>query len=678
MADGVGGAARGREAADPRLHVNNLPAEVSEAEVRDVLEEVGPVKSLRLITGEGSNLAAICEYYDMPTAQSARRNLDGALIQEQSITVRFLVEVSSTMPELATQEEGKENGAPKAVPESAEGLMSSLPGFPTTGPQDDATLADVVNNMNQSQLLEVMWQVKEAVHLDPKVVRESLVDKPSFLRALFDAQLNLGMVNVPDEGGSEVTGPIMQQLLRMLKPLKAEPKAADAHPRGKHGPSGGRPPGPSRAQRAPFPKTETPAPTPPRGQLPSAPQRQHMRKAQSHRGARTAAPPQPPRRDRLTFAPPPTQPPSAIHTEPRTKEPRLVSPPDDLLKDPRLESLLHDTLNDPRLGSLLQELPDIGRSGPYPLPVQPSGLPLSAQQQQRPPPPAGIVPLSQPPPNMLLPAHGRLVGAPTRPSGPQQLGGSQPSPLQGKGHQTGGNVLLAPPMLQSSQPQASAMQMEGQAIGGQRPRQVGPGVVVVSQLPQGGVQMGQQPSRSPVVHVGGNPGELIVQSPWQVQHPQHAGVGMPGVSFQNVVPQQQVRLDGLPQPGGIVIGGGPSGPSVLNAPRPRGNFGGDTASRAQSGQVMPWNQYMGQGGNMITQVVPGPSAVHVQIPGRGGGGGRGGGPQPRGGKGGWRKRGENTSGGRWRGGGVSKRGRGERGGRAERGGRTGRGRVWRK
>lgn len=95
-------------------------------------------------------------------------------------------------------------------------------------PKDSDALTDALSTMNRSQLLDIMWQVKDATLLDAKAVREVLIEKPSLTRALFEAQQALGLVKVPEEGGSEVTGPIMQQLLRMLKPLKADPKKEQA------------------------------------------------------------------------------------------------------------------------------------------------------------------------------------------------------------------------------------------------------------------------------------------------------------------------------------------------------------------------------------------------------------------------------------------------------------------
>lgn len=59
----------------------------------------------RLVQSKGNFQAAFCQYYDLPTAQAARRNLDGALVQEVPVIVRFTVEVPSQ-----EVEEGKENG----------------------------------------------------------------------------------------------------------------------------------------------------------------------------------------------------------------------------------------------------------------------------------------------------------------------------------------------------------------------------------------------------------------------------------------------------------------------------------------------------------------------------------------------------------------------------------------
>eukprot|EP00212_Chloropicon_laureae_P007303 CAMPEP_0197497592 /NCGR_PEP_ID=MMETSP1311-20131121/52308_1 /TAXON_ID=464262 /ORGANISM="Genus nov. species nov., Strain RCC856" /LENGTH=76 /DNA_ID=CAMNT_0043043263 /DNA_START=60 /DNA_END=287 /DNA_ORIENTATION=- len=62
------------------VFVGNIFYEVTEDMLKNVLSEVGPVKSLRLVfdrdTGKPKGFG-FCEFYDVMTAESAVRNING-------------------------------------------------------------------------------------------------------------------------------------------------------------------------------------------------------------------------------------------------------------------------------------------------------------------------------------------------------------------------------------------------------------------------------------------------------------------------------------------------------------------------------------------------------------------------------------------------------------------------
>lgn len=85
--------------------------------------------------------------------------------------------------------------------------MASILNSPqvVNGPAQD-TLNHVLGSMNPIQLFEVMSQMKTLAQQNPAAARQVLVSQPQLTRALFQAQILLGMVK-PQARPAQAQGP---------------------------------------------------------------------------------------------------------------------------------------------------------------------------------------------------------------------------------------------------------------------------------------------------------------------------------------------------------------------------------------------------------------------------------------------------------------------------------------
>ncbi|GMI83012.1 cleavage stimulating factor 64 [Hibiscus trionum] len=214
------------------VFVGNIPYDATEEQLIEICREVGPVVSFRLVidreTGKPKGYG-FCEYKDEETALSARRNLQGYEINGRQLRVDFAEndkgsdrnrEQGRGGPGLATNiDPQKQVGSQAAHGESFHlqpiGLQSAiaaatlvaealggvqvglqhnqnvLPGQPAPA-TDPLTLH--LAKMSRSQLNEIMSELKKMATQNKERARELLLSKPQLLKAIFQAQLMLGMV----------------------------------------------------------------------------------------------------------------------------------------------------------------------------------------------------------------------------------------------------------------------------------------------------------------------------------------------------------------------------------------------------------------------------------------------------------------------------------------------------
>lgn len=208
------------------VFVGNIPYDATEEQLIEICREVGPVVSFRLVidreTGKPKGYG-FCEYKDEETALSARRNLQGYQINGRQLRVDFAendkgsdrgreqgrggpgattnaggpavqAELLQNQPiglhlaiTAATVMAGSLGGMQAGLQSNQNGLQSQ-PAATT----DPLTLH--LARMSRNQLNEIMSNLKTMTAQNKEQSRELLLARPQLLKAIFQAQIMLGMV----------------------------------------------------------------------------------------------------------------------------------------------------------------------------------------------------------------------------------------------------------------------------------------------------------------------------------------------------------------------------------------------------------------------------------------------------------------------------------------------------
>ncbi|CAN1731196.1 Cleavage stimulating factor 64 [Linum perenne] len=203
------------------VFVGNIPYDATEEQLIEICREVGPVVSFRLVidreTGKPKGYG-FCEYKDEETALSARRNLQGYEINGRQLRVDF-AENDKNNDRNREQvlccyisDSRRHGGTPAIVADSSQhqpiGLhiamtaatvMTGALGATQAALQGQAALpSDPLTlhlaKMSRSQLNEIMSELKVMATQNREAARQLLLARPQLPKALFQAQIMLGMV----------------------------------------------------------------------------------------------------------------------------------------------------------------------------------------------------------------------------------------------------------------------------------------------------------------------------------------------------------------------------------------------------------------------------------------------------------------------------------------------------
>ncbi|GAV82902.1 RRM_1 domain-containing protein/CSTF2_hinge domain-containing protein [Cephalotus follicularis] len=214
------------------VFVGNIPYDATEEQLIEICREVGPVVSFRLVidreTGKPKGYG-FCEYKDEETALSARRNLQGYEINGRQLRVDFAEndkgadrnrEQGRVGPGLAANADSqKQLGGPASHGETAHhqpiglhiaisastvmsrvlggsqaGIQSNQNGLQRQSASNNDPLTLLLAKMSRSQLNEILSELKAITMQNKEMARQLLLARPQLLKALFQAQIMLGMV----------------------------------------------------------------------------------------------------------------------------------------------------------------------------------------------------------------------------------------------------------------------------------------------------------------------------------------------------------------------------------------------------------------------------------------------------------------------------------------------------
>ncbi|KAL6211350.1 hypothetical protein ACLB2K_016577 [Fragaria x ananassa] len=214
------------------VFVGNIPYDASEEQLIEICQEVGPVVSFRLVidreTGKPKGYG-FCEYKDEETALSARRNLQGYEINGRQLRVDFAENDKGTDKNreqgrggpgvTANVDPQKQVGGPAVhgdplhnqpiglhIAITAAAVMAGALGGPQAvlqskqnGLHNQSALANDpltlhLAKMSRSQLTQIISEVKGMAVQNKELAQKLFLARPQLPKALFQAQIMLGMV----------------------------------------------------------------------------------------------------------------------------------------------------------------------------------------------------------------------------------------------------------------------------------------------------------------------------------------------------------------------------------------------------------------------------------------------------------------------------------------------------
>ncbi|XP_061345168.1 cleavage stimulating factor 64 [Gastrolobium bilobum] len=214
------------------VFVGNIPYDATEEQLIEICQEVGPVVSFRLVidreTGKPKGYG-FCEYKDEETALSARRNLQGYEINGRQLRVDFAENDKGTDRNreqgrggpgmTANVDPQKQGGSPAVHGEAVQhqpiglhiaitaaavmtealggaqfGIQSNQNGLQNQSALARDPLTLHLAKMSRSQLTEIISELKGMATHNKELAHQLLLSRPQLPKALFQAQIMLGMV----------------------------------------------------------------------------------------------------------------------------------------------------------------------------------------------------------------------------------------------------------------------------------------------------------------------------------------------------------------------------------------------------------------------------------------------------------------------------------------------------
>ncbi|GAX80363.1 hypothetical protein CEUSTIGMA_g7802.t1 [Chlamydomonas eustigma] len=222
------------------IFIGNIPYDVSEQDLITMFSEVGPIKNMRLVTDKDTGKPkgfAFCEFYDGAAAECAVRNLNQHEVSGRVLKVAFAEENPSGRDRWGGDAPRAERGRPDR--DGPRGPYGPPAGLRPVGAGSAAAAAQEMSHMLDSpamaagpaqeqidhvlggksplQLFQAVSQMKTFLQQNPAGARQALISQPQLTRALFQAQILLGMIQP------------MQQKLPEAQPTMTGPQQHSTH-----------------------------------------------------------------------------------------------------------------------------------------------------------------------------------------------------------------------------------------------------------------------------------------------------------------------------------------------------------------------------------------------------------------------------------------------------------------
>ena len=162
------------------VFVGNIPYDVSETQIIDILSEVGTVVSFKLVfdreTGRPKGFG-FCTFPDVETAESAVRNLNNYQINGRQIKVDFAE---------SDKDKDKEEDGGRHVKHVSHGDQNG-------GGVDGVSIA--VKSLQPAQLVDIMAQLKLMLQNNPEQCKLLLLQNPQLSYAILQIMLAMNVVD---------------------------------------------------------------------------------------------------------------------------------------------------------------------------------------------------------------------------------------------------------------------------------------------------------------------------------------------------------------------------------------------------------------------------------------------------------------------------------------------------
>ncbi|PGH06834.1 hypothetical protein AJ80_08107 [Polytolypa hystricis UAMH7299] len=206
------------------VFLGNIPYNLTEEQVRDILSTAGTVTKLRLManpeTGKPKGYG-FADFADADAAASAVRNLNDYEIMGRKIRVDWPHnnEKDSVPPDYSQQ------NVPGAMPGAGQDGQNQLPMLPPLPPGTELppnltcpnAISQTLASLPPAQLLDVLTQMKSLVMTDPPRATELLRQAPQLAYAIFQALLLMNLVDY------SALGSVVEQAAQPVQPPQTQP-----------------------------------------------------------------------------------------------------------------------------------------------------------------------------------------------------------------------------------------------------------------------------------------------------------------------------------------------------------------------------------------------------------------------------------------------------------------------